>query len=270
MRKTLSLIIFVCTSTFFIESKAADLENPEVIEWAKQSASRCAPSEHPVIYSTDFGWGLNFLETADLFTKMYSSPKRLQHRFYFDQEKGFLGKISGADNSLSIPLRFVYSIKKHIESALSLEYAQWVIFPDMGHSHFFIHPQDLEKYIDLPSNKRMEGFINSPRTKMLYHTLEQIQVMDENKVLDLDPWTQWRYYTRNILGGNEGKSDLEIHKNLTESYNTVRDYKDYRYWSGVNISANQNGCFAYEHQGKTYYFDVSFYDLAYNASGDEY
>lgn len=268
MRFAFSFIIFFTATFTIIEAQAKDLNSPEVIEWAKQAAVRCAPSDHPVIYSSDFGWGLDFTKTADLFSKMYVSPKRLQHRFYYDQEKGFLGNLGGAEEPLSIPLRFIYSIKKHIESALSLEYAQWVIFPDMGHTHFFFHPQDVETYLSLPKKQQMEGFLSSSRTKILYHTLEQIQVMDENKVLYTDPWAQWRYYTRNILGDNQGLGHIEILKNLTESYNTVRDYKDYRYWSGVNISANQNGCFSYEHQGKTYYFDVSFHDLPYNASGD--
>lgn len=272
MRTALASIIVFTVTIFGMESQATKLDRPEVLEWAQEAASRCAPKEHPVIYSSDFGWGLNFLEAADLFAKMYVSPKRLQHRFFYDQERGFVGKFNGlTEEPIEVPVRFLYSLKKHIETALSLEYAQWVIFPDMGHTHFFIDEEEYESWRGRPNAELMVKFMNSPKTKTLYHTLEQIEVMDEDKVLDTDSWAQWRYYTRNIVGDNQGLGQLEVHKNLTGSYNTVREYKGYKYWGGgVNLSANRQGCFSYEHQGQIHYFDVSFYDLPYNASSEQY
>lgn len=272
MRILLTAIAFIATSNL-IKAQAEDLNRPEVLEWAKEAATRCAPGEHPVVYSSDFRWGLNFLEAADLFSMVYASQKRLRHRFYYDQEKGFLGKYSGFrdDVPMSIPLRFLYSLKRHIETALSLEYAQWVIFPDMGHTHFFVDLEQYDTWKKLPTKDLVAQIIGSPKTKTLYHTLEQIEVMSKEGVLDTDPWAQWRYYTRNIVGDNQGLGHLEVHKNLTESYNTVREYDGYYYWgAGVNLSASQQGCFSYEHRGKTYYFDVSFFDLPYNASSDQY
>lgn len=264
-------LILLFLSVSFSFSHSDDFNSSEAQVWAEEAARRCAPSEHLPVYQSDFKWGMDFLEAAEAFGRMYISPQRLQHRIHFKNDT-FFGKYAAAgDDLVNVPVRFLYSIKKHIESALALEYAQWVIFPDMGHNHFFVDLKEYNELGDASHKERMEKMISSPKTKVLYHTLEQIKAMDENKKLLDDAWTQWRYFTRNIVGDNQGKGTLEVHKKLDGGYNTVGEAPEgYRYWgAGVNVSANEKGCFSYKHQGKMFYFDVSFYDLAYQSSGDD-
>lgn len=264
----ISLVLLSVSVSF---AHADVFSSQEVQEWTKSAIERCAPSEHPPIYQSDFKWGMNFLEAAEAFGKMYISPQRLQHRIHA-KNNTFFGRYAAAgDDLVNVPVRFLYSIKKHIESALALEYAQWVIFPDMGHNHFFVDLKEYKELGDVSHKERMEKMISSSKTKVLYHTLEQIKAMGEDKKLIDDAWTQWRYYTRNIVGDNQGKGTLEIHKKLDEGYNTVGNPPEgYRYWgAGVNVSSNEKGCFSYKHQGRVFHFDVSFYDLAYQSAGDD-
>jgi len=247
----------------------ASTQENEMSKWGEQAAARCSAGSEELIYTNDVGWGLSFADAESLFKNLYTSKKRLDRHFYFSKESGgFVAQSPVVNRDLNIPIHFVYSIKKHIEESLKREYAQWVFFPDMGHNHFFIPVETYEKISTLPRDKMMEAMISAPDLKMLYHVLEQIEVMNmETKELHTDIWSQWRYYTRNIVGDNQGKGHIEIHKNLTESYNTVRDAEGYRYWgAGVNVSANENGCFSYQHKGQTFYFDVSFFDLPYDPS----
>ncbi len=276
MRKALHTAtrVFIGFFTVLSFSHADDFDRkPEVQEWAVQAAQRCTQTEHPVVERSDFRWGLSFLEAADLFNQLYKSEKRLVDRYYYDSEKGFVGDYyssPGKKEPLSIPLRFLYSIKKHIESALFLDYVQWAYFPDMGHNHFFLDQAEFDSWQGATNREVMSRIMSSPNTKMLYHTLEQIQVMDEEKVLYPDAWSQWRYYTRNIVGDNRGEGYLEVHKNLEGSYNTVHEYEGKKYWgAGIYLHANEKGCFSYEHQGKTFYFDVTFSSFPYGG-GDEY
>jgi hypothetical protein len=44
----------------------------------------------------------------------------------------------------------------------------------------------------------------------------------------------------------------------------------HRDWSaGFNISASQDGCFAYQHKGQTIYFDLSLHDLPYETTNGD-
>jgi hypothetical protein len=237
-----------------------------MIEWGNEAALRCAPTDHPLIYQSDFRWGMSLLEVAASFAEIYLSPKRLQKRFH-TQNGQIYGEVAQGDEFALIPTHFVYSIKKHIETALERQYAEYVIFPDMGHNHFFVDQAEYDAFDGETFADRMEALIGSPKTKILYHTLEQVAALDENQRLVDDQWLQWRHYTRNIVGDNQGLGQIEIYKNLDSKANTVGTAPEgFRYWgAGVNISANQQGCFSYEHKGQTYYFDASFHDLAYSA-----
>lgn len=241
-------------------------------EWADQAAKRCGQGPSEVLYANDVGWGLSFIDAAALYNRLYTSNKRLDHRFYFSEEtQAFKAKNPITPRDLNIPIQFAYSIKKHIEEALRLQYAEWAFFPDMGHNHFFLPQEQYDSWTSLPREEMMEAMIASGDIKMLYHTLEQIQVKDkETGKLDEDPWAQWRYYTRNIVGDNMGQGQLEIHKKLTGNYNTVNDPPPgYKYWgAGVNLSSNKDGCFSFEHNGQVSFFDLSFYDLAYQPEGE--
>ena len=53
-----------------------------------------------------------------------------------------------------------------------------------------------------------------------------------------------------------------VHANPKDAANTVVEIAGHYKWSsGFNISANERGCFAFEHGGKTIRFDLSLYDL---------
>jgi hypothetical protein len=78
-----------------------------------------------------------------------------------------------------------------------------------------------------------------------------------------DRHVQWRFFTRNLVGHNKNQGKIELLHNETHSHNTAREYDEgYRYWgAGFYISANKNGCFAYQNNGKTFYFDLSLKSL---------
>lgn len=256
-------ILFILSLSFVSNSIYAKGEVDQ--NWLKQATARCAPSNHDVLYRNEMKWKMSLSEASELYAKLYSSEKRLQHRFYYSaSEKAFKGKSPISDAEVRIPIEFLFSLKRHVEEALRLEYAQWVFFPDMGHNHFFLPQKTYDAISGLPRAQMLEAMLGAPELKVLYHTFEQLRAKDDEGSLLPDSWTQWRYYTRNIIGDNQGLGALEIHKNLTGNYNTVSDYEDFKYWgAGVNISANKDGCFAFEHDGQVSYFDVSFYDLPY-------
>lgn len=264
------LISLILSSHVWASGLLAD-KPEEMKQWAQQAAERCLVKTHPPVYADDFRWGVNLLEMADLFRLTYESDKRLNKRVYFSPETGrFLGQTQGTTRDINVPIHFLFSLKKHIESALALEYAQWVFFPDMGHNHFLIPDEIYKKISRLPLDESREAMLELPELKVLYHTAEQLEMtkrVDDKHVVLEDTWTQWRYYTRNIVGDNRGMGQLDVRHNLRDKFNTVNAVPGYYHYSGVNMSAAQHGCFSYEHQGKTFYFDVSFFDLDYANPG---
>lgn len=252
-------------------SAVAMAESPAMIEEAKQ---RCAPitEDEPILYADQFHWGMTLEEMGDTAERVYQSGKRLKDRAYYDpQTDQFLVKLWNGENVI-LSERILLSVKAHIEEALRREYAQYVMFPDMGHSHFFIEQKYFEEAIaPLGSDEKTEVYrriMSHPGTKVLYHTAEQLQMIDDEKEVLPEPFLQWRYYTRNIVGENFGQGHLEIHKDLDGGFNTVRNYEGYRYWgAGFSINASSQGCFHYEMDGQKYYFDFSLQDVPPAPSG---
>jgi hypothetical protein len=232
-------------------------------------------ANEPYVIASDFSWNMTGPEMSQAFDRSYKSPKRLHKRFYFDpQSKTWQAPLpfedsNGAAVLATIPDNFTKNITLHIEKALERGYAEYVFFPDMGHSHFFLPEKIWNKkydHLELPAQfvKIYEGLTSEPELKVLYHTGEQLKFTGEDQKLINDSWLQWRYYTRNILGDNLGKALLDIlfiGKDSTE-YNTVRTVDKHFYWSsGFNIHASNQGCFSYNFKGQTLYFDISFEDL---------
>lgn len=244
---------------------------PAKMDW-KEVQRRCTPQtdNEPLLYSDDFKWYFTLPEMAAKYEEIYTSGKRLWRRAYFDPASGdFIlpyDDIRGGNVVLS--RRAILSIRRHIETALSKGYAQFIFFPDMGHSHFYISEQVWkEKYDHIPMSKQSliyEGLLSDPNLKVLYHTAEQLKTLDDNKRPLNDQQIQWRYYTRNIVGDNEALGALEIHNAIPSGSwaNTMGQYPGHFLWSaGFNISASQDGCFPFVVNGQTYYFDISLYDL---------
>lgn len=239
--------------------------------FAAQDLKRCMaelPGEIPV-YSTDFKWNLTLEEIKNLANIMYNSEKRLARRAHYD---GVMKSLVFPDDAtrggnVRIPEQFVKTVAKHVEKAFSRGYVDALIFPDMGHSHFLVPMSFYKKEIaPLPVNQfniLYEKIMKNKEVKVVYHTAEQLQVMDENKKLFDDKKLQWRYFTRNLVGHNTPDPDIElINATATSTANTVEKVSGYYWWgAGFNIHANQNGCFEFKKDGKTLYFDLSLYDL---------
>lgn len=267
-----NILVFICSILITFSLFASGYE---------EAKSRCSQpaADEPILFSDDFfGWGLNMEQAKKASELAYASNKRLKERAYFDGENFvFPNAIYNSPVLVRIPKNFISSIIKHVESALKRNYVDFIIFPDMGHSHYFI-PEDfynnvLDKFADNEKHLRLEAMMAYPGLKILYHTAEQIKMKDEDKNLINDRHLQWRFYTRNIVGDNQEQGHLEIIHASDHGYNTAHDYEEgYRYWgAGFNISANENGCFPFLYNGQTYYFDLSLKDLEagnINNSGD--
>ena len=158
-----------------------------------------------------------------------------------------------------IPLRLIESVTTHIEMALAMGYAEHIIFSDMGHSHILIPLDDLIKSSPPRWADTLSFYYNHPRTKFLYHTAEQLQMMSEDGSLIDDPYLQRRYFTRNLIADNTNSGNLYIlQAPPTESFNTVRTFPRHHYGAGFDISANQDGCFPFfDKDNKLKFFDIS-------------
>ncbi|MCB0361782.1 MAG: hypothetical protein KDD35_03635 [Bdellovibrionales bacterium] len=223
------------------------------------------------IYQNDFHWNMERTEILRVFDSIYQSEKRLKGRAYFDES---IGKIvlplahMGKAEVVRIDDKIIHHIRQHIEKALKMKFAEVIIFPDMGHSHFLIpntfFEQEIAPISSDETNLAYEKMLHFPLTKFVYHTAEQLKLRDSDRLLLLDRHLQWRFYTRNLVGDNSDMSQLEIFNALDTPGNTMneRHAPGYRWWgAGFNISASSKGCFPYEFQGKTYYFDISLEDL---------
>lgn len=244
---------------------------PADIDW-EEVKRRCGPqtTNELLLYFDDFKWYYTLPEMAAKYEEIYASGKRLWKRAYYDSASGefILPLESQRGGDVVLSRRAILSIRRHIETALTKGYAQFVFFPDMGHSHFYISEEIWrERYSQIPMKKQnliYQGLLADPHLKILYHTAEQLKTLDENKKPIADYQIQWRYYTRNIVGDNEAMGALEIHNasGPDNVANTVRQYPGHFSWSaGFNISASQDGCFPFVANGKTYYFDISLHDL---------
>lgn len=238
---------------------------------------QCQPEKptDPKIYSSDFGWGMSLEKLVSEFKRFYASPKRLTKRAYWSAEKNALvlpyNESRGGD--VVITDRFVRQIAQHIELAYQMKYIDAVFFPDMGHSHILIR-KDLwdKKYNLYPINEfntLYQEMFEDPESRVVYHTAEQLQLIDKNQNVLPDPYIKWRHKTRNLIGSNKGVARLALGQNPKSKNNTLEEVRGYYWWGGgFNLSANENGCFSYQKDGMTYYFDLSLYDLPSQGQSD--
>lgn len=233
-------------------------------------AKRCgplSPAEQP-LYSGEFKWDYDIPGMLLKFVEIYQSPKRLPRRAYWDQSKNILKLpyLEDRGGDIEITESFIQSVVRHIEKAFELKYVDAVFFPDMGHSHLLI-PNKLmkDKYNHYPVSD-MTGMyrdlFKDDRIQILYHTAEQLKTLDDNGAVLPDPKIQWRYKTRNIVGFNSPSTNLRILQNPSSKANTVSEVPGHYWWGGgFNLSAQKEGCFEFQAQGRTMYFDLSMFDL---------
>lgn len=277
MKKTVSCSAFATisiltlsgcfTPAFAQKLQAQELNTPE------QLALRCQPDNalDKKLHSGDFRWGYSIEELIHRFQDIYFSEKRLQKRMYWDKEKQsfYLPLTSSWGGPAVTPVKFVESVRRHVEEALRLKYVDGIFFPDMGHSHFYVPIDRWKTITDKPVsefNKVYEGFFNEPSLKILYHTAEQLKSLDPDGRPLTDRKTFWRFSSRNLFGDNLQQGHLQILQTdpgtLEYKANTIREVPGYKEWGGgFNISASVKGCYAYVHQDEVRFFDLSLSDL---------
>jgi hypothetical protein len=274
----LRLIILSLFISGFAFAQEADFKAKNNMNWSPQKLSginfkqMCSiPLENEEhIFQDDLKFGIPLAEMKLLFEKLYNEPKRMFNRaFWSEKQQSFIipiempKEMSGSQNSLApavLDLNFIASVKSHLETALERGHADFGFFGDMGHNHFLIPKKTWdEEYNNLDFKKRNELYTklySDSRLKMLYHTAELLKMHDDNNKLINDPYVQYRYYTRNIVGTNNGQKSLDVYFDKSGSFNTVgaSSFKDYYWWSGgIYLHSNQQGCFEYEavRDGKT-------------------
>jgi len=235
------------------------------------------PDSEPIVYMSDFKWGQTLEQLRAKFPEIYQSGKRLKARAYFDENEGsyILPKPTG---KVKISADFIRNVTRHVEHSLERRYADFVFFPDMGHSHFFVPESDWGEIDDIPTDQQhlvYQKLLSMPGLKVLYHTAEQLAVREGERGrgdFPQDKVLLWRYFSRNPIGDNvTGDNVAPYFAFNNDNYNTLSDLKGHRSWSsGFSISASKDGCFSYRAPDeKIYRFDLSLEDLPYGSGGDE-
>jgi hypothetical protein len=238
----------------------------------KVNQENCAAPvlDEPTLYAEEFSGFFTLESLKEKEAQIYESGMRLLKRAYINEGEVVLTHYS--NNLVRLSDNFIESVVKHVEVAFEHGYIDALIFPDMGHSHLFV-PMDYfqSQIVPMPVSeqaKSLEMMLNNPGTKFLYHTAEKLKFLGEDGKLLSNRHIQWRFYTRNLVGDNQGLGDMNLIYDHEQSANTARDYgPDYRYWgAGFNISISKNGCFAFKRNAQTMYFDLSLKDLPYRPS----
>ncbi len=190
-------------------------------------------------------------EAQAQYQNVYESGHRITQRVYWSAtENAFVMKQSKA--SLKISPQFISSLTQHIETALSRGYADFLFYSDMGHAHLFM-PDSGDT-----STTNIETHLGENTLTFLYHTAELFVLRENFKgALTLDPWLQWRYYSRNFVAKNDSSDALAVVFAADAPYNTVRDLDNHSSVATVYMSASRSGCFPFRQNGATYFFDFT-------------
>jgi hypothetical protein len=257
---------------------AKQLTNEDKIAIAKE---RCTPKtvEEGVLYNNAFkGFNRSIEDLDSMYPEIYNSVDRLVNRVgYFEDTQSFVSKdtFTKTETQVVFPESLITAVTLQVENSLRLNYVKYVFFPDMGHTHLFIPQGYYETEMSqvrgfFPS---LEVALKAPGLKLLYHTAEQLEMIDDEKKVLADRYLQWRFYTRNPTGDLRGNIEiLSDYDPEQGGHNTVRNLEGYKYYSGFNISANKDGCFPFQDKtGAIQYFDLSAWDLPYQPGvGDSY
>lgn len=192
----------------------------------------------------------NLQEIATKFIALYESGDRLHKRAYWSTETNrYMSSIQGKE--IELPTSFIQVFTQEIELALQRGYAQFVAYSDFGHGHLFVPEKSKISYSDA---------LSSPKTRILFHTIEFLQIRGRNGKgpLPTEAWPAWRYFSRNFYGTLGSPENLEVIFADSETYNTVRDMPEYSQIGTFYFSASKNGCFPFKTKKGIYYFDISF------------
>ena len=234
-----------------------------------------APDE-PLVYMSDFSWGQSLESMRAKFSETYASGKRLKGRAHLDADDAYV--VPRPTGLIRLTPEFLRSVRRHIEIALERRYADFIFFPDMGHSHFFIPEAEWDAIAAIPGERQHEAYtkmVALPTLQVLYHTAEQLAVREGARgagAFPQDKTLLWRYFSRNPIGDNTTGENVAPHFAFhNDNYNTLHELKGHRSWSaGFSISASKDGCFQYTApDGREMRFDLSFEDLPYGKGGDD-
>lgn len=235
--------------------------------WAEDGLSatlseRCtpySPAETPVYRDARIFHSRQELE--DQFNQLYDSGHRLKARAYYDSLTSSV-QIPYRNGSIEAPDLFVQGLIRHIELAHKNSYVDYVYYPDMGHGHLYLPREEwtqLKRIQDLA--QRMEKVLQSENLKVLYHTVEALQVKEGDFVSGTfpnDPWKLWRYFSRNLLGNFRAEPGIEVlFAGSDQVYNTVRKMDGHTQITVLYMSSSKDGCLPYDAKGRTYHFDFT-------------
>lgn len=193
------------------------------------------------------------------FNELYTSERRLKNRVYWDEGlRSYRIPSRDGSDTLNVPIEFIENLRLHLKTSLQRGYAEFLLYPDLGHFHLLI--PDSSRVLPHFSPGWEEALSNS-NALMLFHTGEMIRFKKGSSgtgELVEDPWLQWRYYTRNFWGRNNGSPELPVVFARDQSYNTVRRLEGYREAGVFLVSGNQSGCFAVELGTRSIFFDLAY------------
>lgn len=232
----------------------------------------CLPSTEfdKPLYASDFKWGYSVEELLLKWQDVYTGPKRLAKRAYWDStlQSVVLPYDQARGGRVKISAHFIKGIAATIEQARALKVIEGVFFPDMGHSHLLIPDHKYEQWNRRFEVKQMsqlyETMFSDQETLYVYHTAEQLKFLDDHKNVQPDEYSRFRHKTRNIIASHQKFKKITFGQNPQSPANTFGGLPGFQWWGGgFNISGNHEGCFAYRDGGQVYYFDLSLYDLSY-------
>lgn len=233
---------------------------------------RSEKSDESFLVVQDFRWGYKLAELLEKFVEIYQSEKRLKNRAYWDQSKKSLVLPYNDFNGgpVKINAQFVKNVAGHIEQGIKHKIVDAVFFPDMGHSHIFIPQQKYTQFYDKfevsQFSQFYENLFQDTEIQILYHTAEQLQMLDQNNQLLPEERLRFRHATRNLVGSTDGSNRIQWISNSQSPANTAHDLPGYHYWgAGFNLSGNKSGCFSASINGRELKFDISLFDLESNS-----
>jgi hypothetical protein len=231
----------------------------------EEIAARCAAPEadEPVVYFSDFRWDYSLEEMGARFWEIYQSGKRLKGRARYDAARDLfvMPHVPSWGGEVVLPARLIENVRRHVERALARDYADYIFFPDMGHAHLFIpEEQFAREYSGRPVSELSDVYSEmfaDPSVRVLYHTAEQLAHFEDGELAD-DRYLQWRHFTRNVVGDNQGLGQLDLIHELSSAANTAHYLEGHRYHGGgFYLSASEEGCFPFVMNGEVLYFDIS-------------
>jgi hypothetical protein len=188
------------------------------------------------------------------FDSLFSSRRRLRNRLFLDQDLGQFVLPHSSEN-LRVSTSFLNFLAHHFEEAMRMNVIEFFYYPDFGHAHLYIPSNEAKRSI--------EEQLANPQLKIVYHTAEKLMMKNGRQERDSHEYRQFRYRTRNLVGGFDERGSLEVHyAHKNQKFNTLHEIpgtQDYIKTGGsLYMSASKNGCIGYLHDGKKKYFDISF------------